>query len=113
MIWKMTKIINGGDIGLADRKNRYEDAIAILGGKVSVAKSAPAAKSSTSGLDLTATLTVGSTGNTVKALQQKLRIGADGVFGLGTKRSVKDWQAKNGLTADGIAGPKTLTKLLG
>jgi putative chitinase len=109
-IVKMTKIINGGDIGLADRKKRYEDAIAILGGKV---KLAPVAKSSKSGLDLNATLTVGSSGATVKALQEKLKIGADGVFGLGTKRSVKDWQSKNGLTADGIAGPKTLTKLLG
>jgi murein L,D-transpeptidase YcbB/YkuD len=26
---------------------------------------------------------------------------------------VKEWQAKNGLTADGVAGPKTLAKLLG
>lgn len=110
-IVKMTKIINGGDIGLADRKKRYEAAIAILGSKVSaapVAKSAPA-----SSLDLTTTLTVGSTGATVTALQEKLGITVDGTFGLGTKRSVKDWQAKNGLVADGTAGPKTLAKLLG
>ena len=112
-IVKMTKIINGGDIGLADRKKRYEAAIAVLGGKVSAAKAAPAAKASTSGLDLNVTLTVGSTGDTVKALQTKLGTGADGAFGLGTKRVVQAWQKKNGLTADGIAGPKTLTKLLG
>jgi putative chitinase len=112
-IVKMTKIINGGDIGLADRKKRYEAALAVLGGKVSAAKAAPAAKASTSGLDLNVTLTVGSTGDTVKALQTKLGIGADGVFGLGTKRVVQAWQKKNGLTADGIAGPKTLAKLLG
>lgn len=110
-IVKMTKIINGGDIGLADRKKRYEAAIAILGGKVS---SAPVLKVvSASGLDLTTTLTVGSTGATVKALQEKLSITVDGTFGLGTKRSVRDWQAKNGLIADGTAGPKTLAKLLG
>jgi putative chitinase len=112
-IVKMTKIINGGDIGLADRKKRYEAALAVLGGKVSVAKAAPAAKASTSGLDLNVTLTVGSTGDTVKALQTKLGTGADGAFGLGTKRVVQAWQKKNGLTADGIAGPKTLAKLLG
>ena len=112
-IVKMTKIINGGDIGLADRKKRYEAALAVLGGKVSAAKAAPAAKASTSGLDLNVTLTVGSTGDTVKALQTKLGTGADGVFGLGTKRVVQAWQKKNGLTADGIAGPKTLAKLLG
>ena len=111
-IVKMTKIINGGDIGLADRKKRYEAALAVLGGKVSAAKAAPAAKASTSGLDLNVTLTVGSTGDTVKALQTKLGTGADGAFGLGTKRVVQAWQKKNGLTADGIAGPKTLAKLL-
>ena len=111
-IVKMTKIINGGDIGLADRKKRYEAAIAILsGGKVS---SAPALRVvSSGGLDLNTTLNVGSTGATVKALQEKLGLVVDGTFGLGTRRAVKDWQAKNGLVADGTAGPKTLTKLLG
>jgi putative chitinase len=110
-IVKMTKIINGGDIGLADRKKRYEAAIAILGGKIS---SAPALRVvSSGGLDLNATLNVGSTGATVKALQEKLGIEVDGTFGLGTKRAVKNWQAKNGLVADGTAGPKTLEKLLG
>lgn len=112
-IVKMTKIINGGDIGLADRKKRYEFALAVLGGKVYVAKAAPAAKASTTGLDLNVTLTVGSTGDTVKALQTKIGTGADGAFGLGTKRALLAWQKKNGLTADGIAGPKTLAKLLG
>ena len=109
-IVKMTKIINGGDIGLADRKKRYEFALAVLGG---VAKAAPAAKASTSGLDLNVTLTVGSTGDTVKALQTKIGTGADGAFGLGTKRALLAWQKKNGLTADGIAGPATLKKLFG
>lgn len=112
-ITKMTKIINGGDIGLADRKKRYESALAILGGKVSAAPAKSAPSAAKSDLDLNTTLTVGSNGATVKALQEKLGIGADGAFGLGTKRSVKDWQSKNGLTADGIAGPKTLAKLLG
>jgi peptidoglycan hydrolase-like protein with peptidoglycan-binding domain len=58
-------------------------------------------------------LTVGSNSDVVKALQEKLGIGADGAFGLGTKRAVRDFQAKNGLVADGIAGPNTLKKLLG
>ena len=31
----------------------------------------------------------------------------------GTARIVKEWQSSNGLTADGIVGPKTLGKLLG
>ena len=110
-IVKMTKIINGGDIGLADRKKRYEAALAILGGKVPVA---PVIKSvSTSNIDLTASLNVGSTGDTVKAVQAKLGLTVDGTYDLRAKRAVKDWQAKNKLTADGIAGPATLKKLLG
>ena len=38
---------------------------------------------------------------------------ADGIFGPGTARIVKEWQSTNGLVADGIVGPKTLGKLLG
>lgn len=37
----------------------------------------------------------------------------DGKFGPNTEGAVKDFQRKNGLNADGIAGPKTWEKLLG
>jgi peptidoglycan hydrolase-like protein with peptidoglycan-binding domain len=33
-------------------------------------------------------------------------------FGPGTERALKAWQEKNGLKADGIAGPATFAKLL-
>lgn len=119
-IVKMTKIINGGDIGLADRQKRWEGALAVLGGKVSVAPVKPQAASAdakaapVSGLNLTEALNIGSRGETVKALQAKLGLSpADGVFGPNTKRAVKEYQAKNGLVADGVAGPKTLAKMLG
>ena len=49
----------------------------------------------------------GSRGSEVKLLQEFLNILADGIFGSGTEKSVKEWQAKNGLLADGIVGPKT------
>jgi len=45
-------------------------------------------------------------------MQEALGIGADGDFGPGTERALKEWQAANGLVADGIAGPATLGKLL-
>jgi putative chitinase len=56
-------------------------------------------------------LKVGSTGDLVKKLQEKLGAGADGSFGPGTQAKLKAWQTANGLTADGIAGPATLAKL--
>jgi len=53
----------------------------------------------------------GTSGDTVKKLQQSLGITADGQFGAGTGKAVKDFQAKNGLDADGLAGPATLAKM--
>lgn len=53
----------------------------------------------------------GSRGSTVKAMQEKLGIDADGKFGPGTEKAVKAYQAENGLTADGVVGPNTLAKL--
>ena len=41
-------------------------------------------------------------------LQAKLGLQADGEFDPRTEKALKDWQGKNGLTADGIAGPDTL-----
>ncbi|CAB4167879.1 COG3179 Predicted chitinase [uncultured Caudovirales phage] len=104
---RLTKIINGGDIGLADRQARYAKAMAALGGKIDTP--APAASPSVSG----GTLRRGSKGDDVKKMQAKLGLTADGDFGPGTEAALKKWQADNGLTADGVAGPKTLAKLLG
>ena len=53
----------------------------------------------------------GSRGETVKRLQRGLEIGADGIFGAGTEKAVKEFQTANGLDADGLAGPETLAKL--
>jgi putative chitinase len=55
----------------------------------------------------------GSTGEDVKKLQQKLGLGADGVFGNGTELAVKGWQTSNGLTPDGIVGESTWSKMFG
>lgn len=53
----------------------------------------------------------GTRGTTVKALQEKLGIDADGKFGPGTAKAVQAFQEENGLTADGMVGPDTLAKL--
>lgn len=59
----------------------------------------------------------GERGEAVANLQRSLiRFGfqpgkPDGVFGYGTEAAVISFQSKFGLTADGVAGPKTLAKL--
>jgi putative chitinase len=58
-------------------------------------------------------LKIGSKGEDVKKIQEKLGISADGSFGPGTESTVKKWQAANGLTADGIVGDGTWGKLFG
>ena len=103
---RITKIINGGNIGLADRKARYARAMAAMGGKIS-APVAAAAAAAPGGV-----LRRGSKGDDVKKMQAKLGLAADGDFGPGTEAAVKKWQAANGLTADGIVGPKTLAALM-
>ncbi len=109
-IVKMTKLVNGGTIGLDDRKKHYEHNLAVLGGAV---KSAPTPVNPQITDAVTQTVKRGSQGETVKKLQAALGLKADGIFGIGTEASLKSWQAKNGLVADGIAGPKTLARLIG
>jgi putative chitinase len=104
-IVKMTKLVNGGTIGLDDRRKHYEAALAVLGGAV------PAPITSAEGIP--GVLKKGSTGEAVKRMQAELGLEADGSFGPATEAAVKKWQAANGLAADGIVGPKTLAKLLG
>ena len=63
------------------------------------------------------TLYNGSRGEEVKALQQKLIVlgylegTADGIFGNKTEKAVRRFQWKNGMTADGLAGKRTLAAL--
>ena len=102
----MTKKINGGTIGLEDRKKHYHHAKHVLGGS-----------SESHGVEVTEvvleTVRVGSNNETVKLVQKALGQTADGKFGPGTERAVKAWQTAHGLTADGIVGPATIKKMLG
>ncbi len=58
-----------------------------------------------------ATLKQGSRGAEVKALQQRLNLIPDGIFGPLTEEAVKEFQKRKGLTADGIAGAQTLAAM--
>lgn len=55
--------------------------------------------------------TVGSRGNEVKQIQEKVGVTADGIFGSGTKAAVEKWQSANGVAADGMVGPNTWAKM--
>jgi peptidoglycan hydrolase-like protein with peptidoglycan-binding domain len=61
-------------------------------------------------------LQYGDEGHTVRELQQALvdqgyDINVDGDFGPATDAAVKDFQANNGLSADGVVGPHTWAAL--
>lgn len=56
---------------------------------------------------------IGSKGDDVKKLQEKLGLPADGIFGKKTEESVKSFQTKNGLIPDGIVGDSTWSKMFG
>nr|WP_246307592.1 peptidoglycan-binding domain-containing protein [Azospirillum melinis] len=49
----------------------------------------------------------GAEADRVIAIQRKLAITADGIYGPATTRAVQTWQRNNGLVADGIVGPRT------
>lgn len=63
------------------------------------------------------TVKLGSKGEDVKALQERLNnvgnygLSVDGDFGPKTEAAVKDYQKRNGLVADGIVGEKTWKSL--
>lgn len=60
---------------------------------------------------------IGSRGNEVRQIQQKLKSlgyyngSVDGIYGTGTQKAVRAFQKNCGITADGVAGPKTLRYL--
>lgn len=65
------------------------------------------------------TLRQGASGNITKLLQEKLvslgynTNGVEGIYGSGTVRAVKEYQASKSLSQDGVCGQNTWRKLLG
>ena len=59
------------------------------------------------------TIRLGAKGEAVRCLERALRLTPGGVFDDLLEREVKNYQATNGLTADGIVGPRTWAALSG
>lgn len=107
-IKKMTKLINGGYNGLEDREKHYKHALEVLGAvKAAKPTPKPAAKATPKAA------TKKSLDPTVEEIQAKLGITADGIKGPKTIAAIKKYQTDNGLVADGIIGPNTIKKLFG
>jgi peptidoglycan L-alanyl-D-glutamate endopeptidase CwlK len=54
---------------------------------------------------------VGSKGKDVQRVQNAVNVKADGIFGPATKKAVQAYQMRHGLSADGIVGKQTWSKL--
>ncbi|HEU4326269.1 MAG TPA: N-acetylmuramoyl-L-alanine amidase [Roseiflexaceae bacterium] len=66
---------------------------------------------------LVATVRRGDSGEAVRAVQSQLvskgySLSVDGAFGSGTESAVKSFQTSRGLSADGVVGPDTWSKLV-
>jgi len=110
-ILTVTRKINGGLNGLADRRAFTSKAKAavqrLLGLQLSGAPS---------GGETRPVVQRGSTGDTVADLQRTLRalnfgVAVDGDFGAGTEVAVMRFQTEHGLDSDGIVGPATWAAL--
>lgn len=104
----VTKVVNGGRNGLADRANYLGKAKSVIAKLIADA---------IGGDRKMMPLHRGSTGVLVGQLQRALvaagphRLAIDESFGPATELALRDFQRANGLTVDGIAGPQTLAAL--
>ncbi|HMN51032.1 MAG: peptidoglycan-binding protein [Xanthobacteraceae bacterium] len=56
-------------------------------------------------------LKAGMAGEPVKLLQEKLGVTVDGQFGPATEKALREYQAKEKIAVDGVAGPDTFTHM--
>lgn len=120
VVAKLTKAIQGGTGGLADRRTytrRALKAVDAIGAPLIPTDDNRAVAGAKALAVSSQMLRKGSDGNRVIRLQTNLKAlgynpgNIDGVYGDGTEDAVKLFQAQHGLVADGVAGPKTFDML--
>ena len=111
-ILSLTKAINGGTIGIDDRKKRYSNAKTVLAkstAQVIELKPAAAVKAVKQPEE---TIKRGDKGDKVKAIQKALGLTPDGIFGIATEVSLRIWQSNNNMVASGVATSDVYKKLV-
>lgn len=122
----VTKIVNGGTNGLADRKAKYTKFLPLVEAAFKpstapltqqapqVAKepvSAPVVAPVASTTFYTLSRRADNNKDHVKQVQTALKIGVDGIFGLGTESAIRSWQRLNGFVVSGQIDKVQFTKL--
>lgn len=109
----MTRVINGGTIGLADRRARWNRGLEIVRNAGLAPQPSPQPSPPLSGTaKVDCVLRRGNRGPEVARVQRALGITADGIFGPGTERALRQWQAGSRLPVTGIADAQTMNRLL-
>jgi putative chitinase len=109
----MSRAVNGGDNGLADRNSRYTKAKSSIGISSTPAPVNPQITDAVTQSKPGTILKRGSTGDLVKQVQSALKLTADGTFGSMTEQAVKSWQRINRFTVTGVLTTEQINHILG
>jgi peptidoglycan hydrolase-like protein with peptidoglycan-binding domain len=93
------------------RRRRFRARSLAIAGAVVMTTASGVALASTGGTTVGHSAQASVSGVSVSAIQRALGIRVTGVYDARTKRAVRAFQRRHGLTADGIVGPKTLAAL--
>lgn len=117
-VWRKYTGVNGHfehmHVSVLDDPKLYDDDspwnLGSVAGNVTPAASAPVPETPT---EQTARMLLrrGDRGDDIKEIQRKLKVAADGIFGVKTEQAVKALQRQHKLKVDGVVGAKTLAVL--